>query len=93
MRVTGFRDFGRQVIEDDDGERIPSQDLYFVDLANGFSYAVRGSGTEPKVKFYLFAQAEVKSARQLPSVKKATQASLEQFRDAIESDAAARAEN
>ncbi|RME72084.1 MAG: phospho-sugar mutase, partial [Verrucomicrobia bacterium] len=93
VKVTGFRDFGRQVIKDADGERIPSQDLYFVDLANGFSYAVRGSGTEPKIKFYLFANAKVKSARQLPSVKKATEASLNAFRDAIIEDARARAES
>ena len=86
VKVTGFRDFGRQVIKDADGERIPSQDLYFVELANGFSYGVRGSGTEPKIKFYLFANSKVKSARQLPAVKRATAASLTEFRDAIIED-------
>jgi phosphoglucomutase len=93
VAVTKFRDFGRQVIKDADGERIPAQDLYFVELANGYSYAVRGSGTEPKIKFYLFAKAKVKSAKQLPAVKVATKESLDAFRKAIESDAAARAES
>lgn len=93
VKVTGFRDFGRQVIKDADGERIPAQDLYFVDLANGFSYAVRGSGTEPKIKFYLFARADVKSARQLPKVKRDTEAALNAFRDAILEDARERAES
>ncbi|BET66841.1 phospho-sugar mutase [Opitutales bacterium ASA1] len=92
VKVTKFTDFGRQVIKDADGERIPAQDLYFLELANGYRYAVRGSGTEPKIKFYLFAQAEVKSARRLPEVKAATKADLDAFRAAIEADAAARAE-
>ena len=48
--------------QDADGETIPSQDLYLVTLANGYSFAARGSGTEPKMKFYLFAQEPVKSA-------------------------------
>ena len=90
-KVTKFTDFGRQVIKDADGERIPAQDLYFVNLANGYSYAVRGSGTEPKIKFYLFARSDVKSAKKLPEVKQATKAELDTFRDAIEADAAARA--
>ncbi|MGH8018135.1 MAG: phospho-sugar mutase, partial [Opitutaceae bacterium] len=93
VKVTKFTDFGRQVIKDADGERIPAQDLYFVKLANGCSYAVRGSGTEPKIKFYLFARAEVKSAKKLAEVKEATKADLDAFRAAIESDAAARAES
>ena len=93
VKVKRFRDFGRQVIKDADGERIPAQDLYFVELANGFSYAVRGSGTEPKIKFYIFARADVKTAKQLPEVKAATRAALDAARKAIEADAAARAES
>lgn len=92
IKVRRFRDFGRQVIKDADGERVPAQDLYFVELANGYSYAVRGSGTEPKIKFYIFARADVKSAKELPRVKAQTQAALDAFRKAIEADAAARAE-
>jgi phosphoglucomutase len=93
VKVTKFRDFGRQVIKDADGEKIPAQDLYFVELANGFSYAVRGSGTEPKIKFYLFAKGRVKNAKELPAVKAATKEALATFRDAIEKDAAGRAES
>jgi phosphoglucomutase len=92
VKVTKFRDFGREQVIDDDGKPIPAQDLYVVTLANGFNYAVRGSGTEPKIKFYLFGQAEVKSAKALPDVKAATKAALEQLRQQIEADAASRAE-
>ena len=47
VRVTTFQDFGREKILDADGETIPAQDLYLVSLANGYSFAARGSGTEP----------------------------------------------
>jgi phosphoglucomutase len=92
VKVTKFRDFGREKIKDADGELIPSQDLYIVTLANGYNYAVRGSGTEPKIKFYLFGKAEVKSAKGLPEAKTSTKAALEELRQQIEADAAARAE-
>jgi phosphoglucomutase len=92
VEVTGFKDFGREEVFDADGKKIPAQDLYFVELANGYSYAVRGSGTEPKIKFYLFAREKSGGARGLPKVKAKTQGKLEGLRQAIEAEAAARAE-
>jgi len=90
--VSKFQDFGREKVIDVDGELIPSQDLYFVTLANGFSFAARGSGTEPKMKFYLFAQSPVKDARDLAKVKTQTQANLDALKALIEADAKQRAE-
>ncbi|MDD2763916.1 MAG: phospho-sugar mutase [Opitutaceae bacterium] len=92
VRVAKFEDFGRQAIRDADGEEIPKQDLYFVTLANGYSYAGRGSGTEPKMKFYLFAQAKVASAAELPAVKQQVKAELDRLKALIEADAKSRAE-
>ena len=65
VKVTGFQDFGRERILDADGEEIPKQDLYVVTLANGYRFAARGSGTEPKMKFYLFASDKVANASEL----------------------------
>ena len=90
--VTKFEDFGRETIRDADGEEIPKQDLYFVTLANGYTYAGRGSGTEPKMKFYLFARAKVAAAGDLPAVKAQVKAELERLKALIEADAKARAE-
>ena len=90
--VAKFEDFGRQVIKDADGEVIPKQDLYIVTLANGYAYAGRGSGTEPKMKFYIFAQAKVASAAELPTVKTQVKIELERLKALIEADARARAE-
>jgi phosphoglucomutase len=90
--VIKFTDFGRETIEDADGKLIPSQDLYFLELANGYSYAVRGSGTEPKIKFYLFAREDVTNTAQLADIKGVTRQRLDALCKAIESDAAARSE-
>ena len=90
--VAKFEDFGRQNILDADGEAIPRQDLYVVTLANGYSYAGRGSGTEPKMKFYIFAQAKVAGAAELPAVKARVKDELARLKALIEADAKARAE-
>jgi len=91
LRVTQFDDFGRKDLRDADGELIPKQDLYFVTLSNGYRFAARGSGTEPKMKFYLFASERVGSAAELPHVKAETRAALNALAAKIEADARTRA--
>jgi phosphoglucomutase len=91
-QVTRFQDFGREKFFDADQEQIPAQDLYIVTLANGYSFAARGSGTEPKMKFYLFAAEPAKSAADLPAAKAQTKATLDALKALIEADARKRAE-
>jgi phosphoglucomutase len=91
-RVVKFQDFGRERILDADGAEIPRQDLYLVALDNGCSFAARGSGTEPKMKFYLFAHEPAPEAGGLPAVKARVKATLESLSRLIEADARARAE-
>ena len=93
VAVTRFQDFGREKFFDADGEQIPAQDLYIVTLANGYSFAARGSGTEPKMKFYLFATEPVKSAADLAGAKAKAKATLDVLRKAIEAEARQRAES
>jgi phosphoglucomutase len=90
--VTKFQDFGRETLFDADGEQVPKEDLYLIALGNGFSYAARGSGTEPKIKFYLFANENVASADELPAVKARVKAALADLSRLIEADARRRAE-
>ena len=92
VRVTGFKDFGRERILDEDGEEVPRQDLYIVALSNGYKFAARGSGTEPKMKFYLFASEKVEEPSALPGVKARVRAELNGLKVLIEADARARAE-
>jgi len=91
-KVTRFQDFGREKFFDADNEQIPAQDLYLVTLSNGYSFAARGSGTEPKMKFYLFASDPVNSAADLPAAKVKTKATLDALKVLIENDARRRAE-
>ncbi|MFW5882880.1 MAG: phospho-sugar mutase [Verrucomicrobiota bacterium] len=93
MRVSGFTDFGEQDLHDADGKPIPKENFYFLDLGGNYKYAVRGSGTEPKIKFYLFGREDVPSADLLPEVKKTTEKRLQALREAIEKDAHKRAES
>lgn len=92
IEVNSFRDFGREEINDADGKAIPKQDFYFLELANGYRYAVRGSGTEPKIKFYLFARENVAEGEELDVVKAKTRDALERLGEAIEKDAGERAQ-
>lgn len=92
VKITGFTDFGTQKILDADGDEVPRQDFYFVSLENGDSYAVRGSGTEPKIKFYVFGRRDVESPEQLEKVKETLDSELSALRKAIEEDASHRAE-
>ncbi len=92
VKVTKFMDFGVQDIRDADLELIPKQDLYVVELANGYSFAARGSGTEPKMKFYIFANAPVPVGADLAAVKADVAVELDRVKALIEADAKARAE-
>jgi phosphoglucomutase len=92
LRVTAFQDFGRETIRDADGEEIPKQDLYIATLSNGYRFAARGSGTEPKMKFYLFASERAGGPAALPGVKKKVRDEIDRLKRLIEADARARAE-
>ncbi|MDQ8205349.1 phospho-sugar mutase [Pelagicoccus sp. SDUM812003] len=91
--VAKFTDFGVEDVIDPDGKEVPKQDLYFVELENGYRYAVRGSGTEPKIKFYLFGREEVSDAGALEATKSKTKETLEKLKEAILADARERAES
>jgi len=89
--VTGWKDLGVQTLHDADGKEIPKQDFYFIELDNGYQYAARGSGTEPKIKFYIFACEDVGQPGDLDPAKAKAAATLEGIKQAIEADARSRA--
>jgi phosphoglucomutase len=92
VRVSGFTDFGKDEIVDADGKRIAPQDFYFLELSNGYSFAVRGSGTEPKIKFYVFGRSDVTDPEELAEVKVAAGKVMETTLTAIDAEARQRAE-
>ena len=91
-RVSGCTDFGTEVVHDADGKEIPKQDFYFLEMENGYGYAVRGSGTEPKIKFYLFGREAVSGKSELVAVRSKVERNLNDLKERIEADARIRAE-
>ncbi len=55
--VVRVRDFAKQDLYDQEGDLLPKEKMLFVDLEDGRSFAVRPSGTEPKIKYYLFGKS------------------------------------
>lgn len=86
--VSGIRDFSLGKMIDAEGDPIPAEGMLFVDLADGRSFAVRPSGTEPKIKYYLFAHGV--AGADIPSSTSEVKASLASLWACIESDAKAR---
>jgi phosphoglucomutase len=62
--------------------------MLFIELEDGRSFAVRPSGTEPKIKFYLFGKAA--PSPDLESSKAKVSAWLDSLWSWIEADAAKR---
>ena len=52
--VTRVQNFEKDTIRDSDGDEIPKEKMLIFELAAKTRIAVRGSGTEPKIKYYLF---------------------------------------
>jgi phosphoglucomutase len=92
VAVSGFTDFGKDEIIDADGKKIPPQDFYFLELSNGYSFAVRGSGTEPKIKFYVFGRSDLTEPEEMAAVKTTAGEVMDSVLKAIDTDARERAE-
>ncbi len=89
-RVIQIQDFEKELYKDLDGKAIPKEMMFIFHLEDGCRMAVRGSGTEPKIKFYFFAKAEVKG--NLAVVKQDCKASLDRWWNEVQVDVKKRVE-
>ena len=55
--VLKVQNFAKDDIYDQEGDLLPKEKMLFFDLEDGRRFAVRPSGTEPKIKFYLFGKS------------------------------------
>lgn len=83
--VTAVRDFSSGALRDAEGDPIPAEKMLFVDLADGRSFAVRPSGTEPKIKYYLFAHGP--AGQEPATAKPEVEGRIASLWAAIEADA------
>jgi phosphoglucomutase len=55
-KVTSIQNFETETIRDVEGDAVPKERMSIFELEDRTRIAVRPSGTEPKIKYYLFAQ-------------------------------------
>ena len=89
--VIKITDFSKDTVTDSDGRCIPPQRFFFIELGSGIKFAVRASGTEPKIKFYLFAEKPVQSHSELDQIKHETSSLLVDIKSFLSEDANKRA--
>jgi phosphoglucomutase len=89
-KVERVQNFETEDVLDCDGKSIPKQKMLIFHLDGGSRVAVRGSGTEPKIKFYFFAREDVPGAEELPEIKARVTEMLEDLWDFTQKDAESR---
>ena len=87
----GAGDFANETFVDEEGDEIPKEKMVFVDLEDGRAFAVRPSGTEPKIKFYLYQRPRpghtgIELPEELDSAKAITQISFDSLKAAVVAD-------
>jgi phosphoglucomutase len=91
--VTAVSDFLPGDRLDEDGERVPAEDFLLYEIAGGWRCAVRGSGTEPKLKLYFFAREPAVALAALPALQAALAPRFAAWMDAVVAEAQTRAES
>ena len=84
VKVASVLSFAHDDIFDADGKKIAKEKFFFYKLENGYSFAIRASGTEPKIKFYAFARENVSSAEKLGEAKAAARENLTKLLEDLE---------
>jgi phosphoglucomutase len=77
LKVANIKNFETDEIRDVEGDPIPKTKMLMLELEDGTRVAIRPSGTEPKIKYYLFA-------RRQPGIEKFTGADLDRIKAEVE---------
>ncbi|MBV8328937.1 MAG: phospho-sugar mutase [Verrucomicrobia bacterium] len=88
--IARVQDFSEGSIRDLDGDLLPKENLTIFELADGRRVAIRPSGTEPKIKFYLFGRTPVGRPEMLQQAKAMLKSGLESLWAWLQEDAKAR---
>jgi phosphoglucomutase len=95
-KVVRIRNFEKETIKDVEGDDIPKEKMSLFELEDHTRIAVRASGTEPKIKYYLFAQRRPDGKNfdtaELKKIKEEVRVRLEGLWDWIQKDANSRLE-
>jgi len=93
-KVTSVRNFENETIKDVEGDVIPKEKMSIFELEDRTRIAVRPSGTEPKIKYYLFAQGRPQEGKfdsvELERIKSEVGEKLDRLWDWLQKDAQSR---
>jgi phosphoglucomutase len=93
-KVTSIRNFESDKIEDAENDQIPKEKMLMFELQDGTRIAVRPSGTEPKIKYYLFAHRRPENGKfdsvELNQIKTEVKEKLDRLWDWLQRDAQSR---
>jgi phosphoglucomutase len=93
-KVISISNFETDEIKDVEGDRIPKEKMSIFELEDGTRIAVRPSGTEPKIKYYLFTQRRPRKSKfnsaELNGIKSEVGQKLDRLWDWLQNDAQAR---
>jgi phosphoglucomutase len=85
-KVADLKDFALGGIKDSEGAILPREKMTIFQLADGRRIAVRPSGTEPKIKFYMFGVNASVRAENLNQAKADLTRSLNQLWEWVQQD-------
>ncbi len=93
-KVESVKNFETDEIKDVEGDNIPKEKMSIFQLEDGTRIAVRPSGTEPKIKYYLFAQRRPENGKfdsaELERIKTEVGEKLNRLWDWLQKDAQTR---
>ena len=94
-KVLSVLNYAIQDIRDSEGELLPKEAMVVFEIAGGLKAAVRPSGTEPKIKYYLYASEKPASGtfspKELATTKAGVAVGLEKLWQWLKADAEKRA--
>lgn len=93
--MVSVQNFATEEIYDSEGVRIPAEAMLMITLADHRRIAVRPSGTEPKIKYYMFAaqkpaKGQPFTAEELAAIKTKVASSIQSLWETLKADADAR---
>jgi phosphoglucomutase len=93
-KLVHAKNFETDTYRDIEGDEIPKEKMLIFEFGDHTRIAVRASGTEPKIKYYLFAQRQSdggeSSARELAATKQEVSEHLKRVWDWLREDASTR---
>lgn len=94
VKVANIRNFETDEIQDVEGNQIPKEKMLMFELQDETRITVRPSGTEPKIKYYLFAQRRPESGKfnsaELNQIKTEGKEKLDRLWEWLQGDAQSR---